>query len=150
MKVSWECGICARPPNEAFEQGRAGQAIRSVQAGARDFPDSTKAIHARASPRIGGDSAATVVGRGDDGDRFARQVDPSFHTNRIDARKTFAKLIGGFLRDVQIDARLTRFEHGLVNRSRRHVARPNLKVDPQGLQNTPADAVRQRIVAEQA
>ena len=113
----------ARSPDEALEQGRAGKAIRAVQTGARDFADGAQAIYGRAAPRIGGDSAATVMRRGNDGDRLARHVDSALDADGVNARKTLAKLVGGFLRDVEIDARLARFEHGLINRARGNVAR---------------------------
>ena len=72
---------------------------------------------------VGGDSAATVVRRGNDGDRLARHVDPALHADGVDAGKTLAKLVGGLVRDVEIDAGLARFEHGLVNGARGDVAR---------------------------
>ena len=94
-----------------------------MQAGAGDFADGAQAVDGRASPVIGGDAAATVVRRGNDGDRLARHVDPALHADGIDAGETLAKLVGGLVRDVEIDAGLARFEHGLIDGARGDVAR---------------------------
>ncbi len=72
---------------------------------------------------VGGDSAATVVRRGNHGDRLARHVDAALHAHGVNSRKTLAKLLGGFVRDVQINAGLARFEHGLINGARGNIAR---------------------------
>ncbi len=61
--------------------------------------------------------------RGHDGNRLARHVDSALHANGVDAWKTLAQLVGGLVRDVEINARLARFEHGLINGARGDIAR---------------------------
>ena len=113
----------ARSPNQAFEQGCAGQAVGAMQAGARDLADGPQAIHSGSAVVVGGNAAAAVVRGGHHRDGFARQVDAALHAHGVDAGKTFAKLIGGLVRDVQINARLARFEHRLVDGARGDVTR---------------------------
>jgi len=75
----------ARPPDQAFEQRRAGKAVGAVQSRARNFADSAQAVHCGPAKIVRGDAAATVMGCGDNGDGFAREVDPALQADRIDA-----------------------------------------------------------------
>ena len=94
-----------------------------MQAGAGDLADGSQAVDRRASVIVRGNAAATVVRRGDDRDRFAREVNPALDADRVDAGEALAKLLGGLVRDVEIDAGLARFEHRLIDSARGDVAR---------------------------
>src|SRR5580704_9187861 len=94
-----------------------------MQAGAGNFSDSPQAIHGGATPSVGGDSSATVVRCGYNGDRLARHVDSALQAHGVDSWKALTKLFGGLVRDVEIDAGLARFEHGLIDGAGGNVAR---------------------------
>ncbi len=121
----WLGGVRSGPrsPNQAFEQRRAGQAIGAVQPGAGHFARRAQPVHRGSAAIVGGNAAAAIVRRGNHRDGLAREVDAALDAHRVDSGKTLAKLVGGLVSDVQVNARLARFQHGLVNGARGDVAR---------------------------
>ncbi len=86
-------------------------------------PDRPQTLDSGSAAIVRGDAAAAVVRGGDHRDGFAREVDAALHADGVDAGKTFAKLVGRLVRNVEIDARLARLEHRLVDGARGNVAR---------------------------
>src|SRR5258705_3408900 len=113
----------ASSPNQAFQQGSAGKAVRAMQSRAGNFAHSSPAFNRSSAVIVSGNSAATVMRRRHNRNRIARKVNPALHAHRINTGKTFAKLLGGFVCNVEVNARLAGFEHRLINGARGNVTR---------------------------
>ena len=121
---------------ETFEQRRAGEPVRPVQAGARRLADRGQVADIGAAIKVGMHSPARVVGRGHHRDGFARDIDAVAEATLVDARKSFADEFRRHGRKIEQRAGLTTRGQLLLDGARHDIARRQRTTRVHGVHET--------------
>src|SRR5437763_9454313 len=89
--------------DQRFEQRIAREAISSMQTGASDLANRVKTRNVRSAIHIGHHSAALVMCRGHDRDRFARHICAVLETRLINIWEPFANELRWPVRNIEQD-----------------------------------------------
>lgn len=109
--------------NGSFQQGIAGQAIGSVEAGAGDFADGVETRERRGAIDVGLHAAALIVSRGNHWNGFPSGVDAVIEASLINVGKSLLQELLGVLSHVEENAAAAGALHFRIDGSRHDVAR---------------------------
>ena len=106
-----------------LEQRVRRQAVRPVYPGQCDFSDGVQPANRRASVRIRQHPSTHVMGGGNHGNRFARDVDPKAQALLVHVRKAGSQEVRRQMTDVEKHVVVAVALHFAVDRPRHDVAR---------------------------
>ncbi len=105
----------ADTPHQPLQERRRGKPVGAMKARCRDLPRRVQVFEGRFPPGIGLYAAATVMRRGDDGDRYLLYVDVEGEAPLVDHGKTFLDIDLRVGSDVEIDVIIAAPDHFLVH-----------------------------------
>ena len=114
------------PEHERLEERIAREAVRAMDARARDLSDRHEPREIGSPVHVDPDPAAHIVRGGHDGDRLTRYVDPERETILVDVREALLEPLAALMRDIEKHVLVAALLHLPVDRPGDDVARREL------------------------